>query len=424
MMADSAPSFFADEATGCSGHPRPRAAFILAGQPRSFFEPLAQRSAVAAIKSFGADAFVFAFLTDDDDGSSKGHPSVREGNTSRAWEAIRRLRPKRVYYGPLADSLMRAPPGCNLSPDLTAPYTGPHSKPTWRVWWETWEKLRRGYGLAAEYERHHAFRFDWFVRLRPDLWYFGALPLHCRLQSDAISFPVGVVGCAPPCVNDHLAWVPRQLAQHFFYASEDVRTCRGDALSAHLRRAGPGSSVADFPRYLHWRLSTRAVPIAQRWLFVPYTILRPCDQPASSVYADCKRILFPPQVCLPAATCVPMPVDITRTCVCTVVMQAGMGWQNGSGADLSIVLAGMRTLYEDCEERWRAESVRERSAFAGCCVVGKRRRAACTARRTAAPRLADSNSSTSGSAARRQTLTQRAHPKDCMDRRSPSRRCA
>ena len=219
-MVGHHPSFKADP-TSCPGARVVNAAFIIAGQPRTFLEGFAQRGLERAIRAFGANAFTFAYLTDDDGGSSKGHTPMAQPNSSRVHAAIAVLRPKRVYYGPLVQSILSPPAGCQLSAALLAPYAGPQSKPTWRVWWETWEKLRRAYALVTEYERSRRFEFDWVVRLRPDIWFFGAPPRHCDLPPDVLSFPVGIVGCAPPCVNDHVAWVPRPRASAYFEAAQD-----------------------------------------------------------------------------------------------------------------------------------------------------------------------------------------------------------
>ena len=64
----TAPSFPAED-VGCA-NPPPKAAFCFTGQPRTFIHPEAQRSIVRALKSFGADAYTFFVLTDDDPGSS------------------------------------------------------------------------------------------------------------------------------------------------------------------------------------------------------------------------------------------------------------------------------------------------------------------------------------------------------------------
>lgn len=168
---DANPSFSPNH-KACTNGTR-SAAFLITGQLRTLVEPLAQRALINAIASFGTYAFTFAYLTDDDEGSSKGHRASVHSNITRVRTAIAALHLKHIYYGPFKDVLKKPPTLCRMSTELLAPYAGPHTKPTWRVWWETWEKLRRAFELMTEYELSHQMRFDWVVKLRADLWFFG-----------------------------------------------------------------------------------------------------------------------------------------------------------------------------------------------------------------------------------------------------------
>ena len=60
-----------------------------------------------------------------------------------------------------------------------------------------------------------------------------ALPLHNSLYS----FPVGLVGCPySPCINDHMAFMPRALAPKYFAVNQDFRSCGGwRNLSVHWK---------------------------------------------------------------------------------------------------------------------------------------------------------------------------------------------
>ncbi|KAL1520357.1 hypothetical protein AB1Y20_021947 [Prymnesium parvum] len=354
----------------CGG--TPTAAVVLAGQPRTLLEPLARRSFLAALRSFGARAFLFAYLTADDGGSSKGHRPLREPNRSRVLEALAELAPTRLYYGAFANPLLTPPAGCTLSAALLAPYAGARSKPTWRVWWETWAKVERAFLGVIEYEQAHGLRFDWVLRVRPDLWFFGPMPSHCTLE-DAISTPTGVVGCAPPCLNDHIAWMPRALAPAYFRVTESLTACRGDSFSRLLRKAAPGAAQADFPRYLHYHLRARGVPLAATPLLVPYTLLRPCDAPEGRIYADCRRLLLPPQAGVPARFASTAGVANTERSTFTDANHSTThGWENPSH-----IATRLKLLHDRCIKRWSLESESEFSAFNGCCVTGKKRRSAC-----------------------------------------------
>ena len=151
----------------CPGQPRPRAAFCIVGQPRTFAHQAAHGSLLElAIGAFGAEASTFLVLTDDDAGSTKGHAAMHD-NATRTHAAIAALQPQAVRYGSRLDVLGRpaaAAPGCRLPARLRKPYFGTANQ-TWVVWYETWAKVRRCYELVQAHEAAHGFTFDWVVRL-------------------------------------------------------------------------------------------------------------------------------------------------------------------------------------------------------------------------------------------------------------------
>ena len=109
---------------------------------------------------------------------------------------------------------------------------------------------------------------------------------------------------------------------------------------------------------------------------MPYTLLRPCDQPTGRVYADCRRLLLPPQAGLPAEVASEAGVAPSERAKGGAASRVMIG----AAAQLAAVESRMARLHEQCAARWVRESQVERAAFAGCCIVGKRRRAACGAR--------------------------------------------
>ena len=201
----TAPSFPAED-VGCA-RPPPKAAFCFTGQPRTFIHPEAQRSIVRALKSFGADAYTFFVLTDDDPGSSYHHPSIRSsGDGVRA--AMAALRPKYASYAPLEASAAgyanERRVACGMKEEGVTHAIG--SRYFMQTFYESHFKLRTCYDEVERYEGTHRFAFDWVVRMRPDVWFWAPMPLpHCRLRQDAVTFPAGVVGCSyAPCINDHI----------------------------------------------------------------------------------------------------------------------------------------------------------------------------------------------------------------------------
>jgi hypothetical protein len=143
--------------------------------------------------------------------------------------------------------------------------------------------------MVNEYELANALRFDWIVRLRPDAWFFAPdSPVHCDLDPSAgIVSPAGVAGCIAPCINDHIAWIPRAWADAYFDAASDIEGCHGKTFMTNAGTRSLGG-------YLRHRLEIRHVPLTSR--FVSYTIVRPCatfDAKHGDAYPDCVRVRSP-----------------------------------------------------------------------------------------------------------------------------------
>lgn len=282
------PSFRA-VSVGCDEPPKrarppPAAAFCFAGQPRTFIHPAARRSLVRAIKGFGADAYVFLVLSDDDPGSSWAHPPVR-ASTTAVHAAMRSLRPVDSYYGPLSGLNMSAGyaaerrAACGMQPEGLTRAIG--SRRFMQTFYETHAKLRAVHRQVTQYERAHVgFTFTWVVRMRPDTWFFGPLPAHCTLQQEHMTFPAGVTGCGyRPCMNDHMAFAPRALSTQYFHVVDAMASCDGlRAMSAH------------WSKYVLWRLLDAHVPLAEPSAVIPYTLLRPCANASlDAYYPECAR---------------------------------------------------------------------------------------------------------------------------------------
>ena len=261
---------------------RPAVAFCFTGQPRTLTHPLTRSSLLKhAVRGFGARVTSFFYLTNDDQGaSSYGGPAVDVdvGEVQAAMAALHGAPHAFQYYGPLQLSNIAETLPADCLTQLQAstqnkPY-GRHSGiPRWVAWWQTYVKLRHCYEQVIRYEEQHAMGFRWIVRIRPDLFFFGPMP-HFSVVSDiAITTPAGVIGCKEyPCLNDHLAIVPRALATGFFNASNDIDTCKNAReAQAFLKNFG-----SDFATYLHKRLVRDSIPVVFPSPLIPYTLMRPC----------------------------------------------------------------------------------------------------------------------------------------------------
>ena len=265
------PSFEAGSAAECSKSRSVRAAFCFAGHVRTLLHPEAQHSLLHhGVLSFGAAADTFFYLTNDDTGTTSGHRATSDPEQAVRL-AIKTFRPKALYYGPFLNaSPPRLPDRCALPVGWQGHHFGAiHlARPMWHRVWETWEKLARSFRMSVEYEQRHDFLYDWVVRLRTDLWFFGRPVAHCSLNASGLIFSSGVVGCANSavCSNDHLVYAPRHLAPEYFETAVDIEQCR---FSARNR-------PAELSTYYWWRMLNRSLPIVPS-VPVPYTLLRPCS---------------------------------------------------------------------------------------------------------------------------------------------------
>ena len=115
--------------------------------------------------------------------------------------------------------------------------------------------------------------------MRPDVWFFGDMPSYCSLDPNKISFPVGVIVCPyAPCINDHMAFMPRRLAPAYFNINNDFADC-----------AGLRNMTAHWKNYNVWRLMQQGVPLAEPSPLVPYTLIRPCAHDARTFFPECQR---------------------------------------------------------------------------------------------------------------------------------------
>ena len=140
----------------------------------------------------------FFYLTTDDQGSTSGDAAIVDDAAAVA-AAILSFRPQRFYHGPFTNATPPTP-ACSLSPLMRRPYKYDDPKiTTWHVWWATWEKVRRCFNFVVEHERAFGLRYEWVVRMRADVWFFGEMPPLCSFDAaSGIVLPAGVVGCCFP----------------------------------------------------------------------------------------------------------------------------------------------------------------------------------------------------------------------------------
>ena len=76
-------------------------------------------------------------------------------------------------------------------------------------------------------------RYDWLLKLRPDLVFFDGLPLLATLRPHSVFVPRGVMTSRPTLqlMNDHVFLCPRALCKPYFvHPTTTYRACIGNAL--------------------------------------------------------------------------------------------------------------------------------------------------------------------------------------------------
>ena len=228
------PSMIPALSTQCGDDSQRRAvAICFCGAARTFVHPVAHESIARAIRSFGAPAFNFFYLQQAETGSMKGHAAIQDNVTLLA-AALFKFRPKAVHYGPLPRH-RPIPPNRSCVDPTRRGLSHKRMQDAVR-WWETWERVRLCYELVVAFEASQpSVGFGWVVRLRPDVFFFSShpMPRACELPAGAgqVTVPLGVVMCHAPCMNDHMAWVPRHTADVYFLRSLDLERCSSSEMA-------------------------------------------------------------------------------------------------------------------------------------------------------------------------------------------------
>jgi len=108
-----------------------------------------------------------------------------------------------------------------------------------------WLKVQRAFAMVTDYEQRlkktgRAARFDWIIRLRTDLIFFGPLPSLGQLSTQYVHVPMGVVS-RRTLLNDHIALVPRTLA-HAYFDTVDELKCNRTAMLVERTLLGTDGS--------------------------------------------------------------------------------------------------------------------------------------------------------------------------------------
>ena len=140
-------------------------------------------------------------------------------------------------------------------------------------WYHTWKKLDICHRRIEQYEHKHRHKFDFVIRLRPDVFFFAGFPEARFFPTDSMIVPYGMVTCQKPCLNDHMVVAPRALSPVYYNLVRNYDECT--PIMKHLE--------ADGNRLLHFALANANVTV-KRFEF-SYTLAR-----ANGL--ECERMKF------------------------------------------------------------------------------------------------------------------------------------
>lgn len=93
-----------------------------------------------------------------------------------------------------------------------------------------WSRVRTCFGAIATYELNNDLRYDYFVRIRPDMYFFYPVSTWLQPGQDAIVVgetlwqQIGACTAVAPA-NDHFAVIPRLHAEMFAGAADILSRC-------------------------------------------------------------------------------------------------------------------------------------------------------------------------------------------------------
>jgi len=130
-------------------------------------------------------------------------------------------------------------------------------------WWATTMKLKRCMELVKAEENSNDFRYHSIGRIRPDSAFYRNISERVRdliKKAESPIFPTGRIRCGPKrCMNDHMAFLPRDMAEVYM-----------DQVDAYEDCNGPLNGPAKFDTRI-WDSFEDKGPLEE---YIPYTLVR------------------------------------------------------------------------------------------------------------------------------------------------------
>ena len=105
------------------------------------------------------------------------------------------------------------------------------------LWLQQFERIRLAYESVTAHEARVGARFEWLLKVRPDLLFLGELPPLAAMPPQHVFVPRGVMTSDPSLqrLNDHVFLCPRDMcAGRFVHPTAAYRACVGSALATFV----------------------------------------------------------------------------------------------------------------------------------------------------------------------------------------------
>ena len=197
------------------------------GLARTLMHRLVVRAYHALARSFEAQGYSFeTFLVLADE-------NLGVGGTTSAWKDAA----ARAYRAAAVVTTEPTPLRCNPRCATQCVLSKANHSVVLFLWLQQFERIRLAYESVTAHEARVGARFEWLLKVRPDLLFLGELPPLAALPPQHVFVPRGVMTSDPSLqrLNDHVFLCPRDMcAGHFVHPTAAYRACVGSALATFV----------------------------------------------------------------------------------------------------------------------------------------------------------------------------------------------
>lgn len=193
---------------------QPRVAVCVTGHVRTYAK-VHKSMREMAFYHLSAEVYFFAVIAKGNDVRTKYKSSLSDVDIDEGVKLLQELKPSYFEWYSEYDH------------NVTAGFCGLGRERHLAVsrWYHTWKKLEICHRNIERFETQNKMRFDFIFRVRPDVFFFIPIPKISYFPTNKVYVPCGIVGCVSPCLNDHLAFVPREFSFAYFTIVSILEKC-------------------------------------------------------------------------------------------------------------------------------------------------------------------------------------------------------